>query len=263
MCHVALGLPLLCESQPGAVNYPRRLCVRKWGVLILLAGMTLPALAAKRITVAQLEQQLTSSRGRTDAEVAQQISDLEVTERLSAEKLSQLKAGLPGERADQSLLILADKSAFLDPPASEIPATPAPDFAEQRKIMGLAISYVTRTIPQLPNFFATRETKYFEDTPLVQRSTDSIPYQPLHFVRDSSETVLYRNGRETVDAEPAKKTVAMTSGLNTWGVFGPILGVVLVDAARSKLAWSHWETGPNGIEAVLAMRFRGRNLIMR
>jgi hypothetical protein len=29
--------------------------------------------------------------------------------------------------------------------------------------------------------------------------------------------------------------------LTTWGVFGPILGVVLVDAAKSKLEWSHWE----------------------
>ena len=118
--------------------------------------------------------------------------------------------------------------------------------------MGLAVGYVTRTIPQLPNFFATRETKYFEDTPLVQRSTDSVAYQPLHFVRASSETVLYRNGLETVDAGPAKKTVAMEPGLSTWGVFGPILGTVLVDAARSKLVWSHWENGANGTEAVFS-----------
>ena len=226
--------------------------MRRLAVLILLAGTTLSALAAKRITVAQLEQVLTSARGKPDAEVAQQISDLELTERLSTEKLSQLKAGLPGEKADQNLMILADKSAFLDPPAPETPAKPPPDFAEQRRIMGLAVGYVTRTIPQLPNFFAARETKYFEDTPLVQRSTDSVAYQPLHFVRASSETVLYRNGRETVDARPAKKTVAMEPGLSTWGVFGPILGTVLVDAARSKLAWSHWEVGSNGTDAVFS-----------
>ncbi len=226
--------------------------MRRLAVLILVAGMTLPALASKRITVAQLEQVLTTARGKPDAEVAQQISDLELTERLSAEKISQLKAALPGQKAYQNLLILADESAFLDPPASETPATPAPDFAEQRRIMSLAIGYVTRAIPQLPNFFATRQTKYFEDTPLVQKSTDSVPYQPLHFVRASSETVLYRNGQETVDAGPAKKTVAMQPGLNTRGVFGPILGTVLVDAARSKLAWSHWQSGSNGTVAVFS-----------
>ena len=212
--------------------------MRRLAVLILFAGMTLPASASKRITIAELEQALTAARGKPDAEVAQQISDLELTERLSAEKVSQLKAGLPGEKAYQNLQILADKSAFLDPPASDIPAMPAPDFAEQRKMMSLAVGYVTRTIPQLPNFFATRETRRFEDTPLVQRATDSIPYQPLHFVRASSETVLYRSGRETVDAGPARKTVAMEPGLRTWGVFGPVLGTVLVDAARSKLVWS-------------------------
>ena len=131
--------------------------MRRLAVLILVAGMTLPALASKRITVAQLEQVLTTARGKPDAEVAQQISDLELTERLSAEKISQLKAALPGQKAYQNLLILADESAFLDPPASETPAMPAPDFAEQRRIMSLAIGYVTQAIPQLPNFFATRQ----------------------------------------------------------------------------------------------------------
>ncbi|WP_348263129.1 VWA domain-containing protein [Telmatobacter sp. DSM 110680] len=227
--------------------------MRKLAILILLAGMTLPAFASKRVTVAQLEQALNAARGRPDAEVAQQISDLELTERLSTEKLSQLRAGLPGDKAYQNLLILVDESAFLDPPASEIPVMAAPNFAEQRRIMGLAVSYIGRTIPQLPNFFATRETKHFEDTPLLQRSTDSIAYQPLHFVRSSSETVLYRDGRETVDAGPVKKAAATAEpGLTTWGIFGPVLGVVLVDAAKSKLVWSHWEKKSGGLEAVFS-----------
>ena len=41
-----------------------------------------------------------------------------------------------------------------------------------------------------------------------------------------------------------------TTGLVSWGEFGAILGTVLSDAARSKLAWSHWETGKNGLIAV-------------
>ena len=226
--------------------------MRRSAVLILLAGITLPAFAAKRVTVEQLEQVLAAARGKPDAEVAQQISDLELTERLSAEKLSQFKDGLPGDKAYQNLLILANRSAFLDLPASDIPAMPAPDLAEQRRIMSLAVGYITRTIPQLPDFFATRTTKHFEDTPLLQRATDSVAYQPLHFVGSSSETVLYRDGRETVDAGPLKKTAAPDPGLTTWGVFGPILGTVVVDAARSKLSWSHWEKGSTGTEAVFS-----------
>ena len=90
--------------------------MRRLAVLILLAGTTLPALAAKRITVAQLEQVLTSARGKPDAEVAQQISDLELTERLSTETLSQIKAGLPGEKADQNLKIWQTNRRFLTLP---------------------------------------------------------------------------------------------------------------------------------------------------
>ncbi len=231
----------------------RSFAIRKVAVLLLfLVAITGSAWASKRVTVAQLAQILVADRGKPDAEVAQQIADLELTERLSAEKQSQLKAALPGDKAYKNLLILADQSAFLAPPASEIPAAATPDFAEQRRIMGLAISYVTRTIPELPNFFATRDTTYFEDTPLLQKAFDSIPYQPLHFVRASSATVLYRNGREEVDSGPGKKTTAAPAGLTTWGVFGPILGTVLLDAARSKLAWSHWEKSSSGIEAVFS-----------
>jgi VWFA-related protein len=39
-------------------------------------------------------------------------------------------------------------------------------------------------------------------------------------------------------------------GLVSWGEFGPILSTVLLDAAQSKLAWSHWEQGASGPVAV-------------
>jgi hypothetical protein len=68
----------------------------------------------------------------------------------------------------------------------------------------------------------------------------------------SSATVLYREGKEIVDAGAAqgKKPVSQAEGLSTWGVFGPILGTVLVDAAKSTLAWSHWEQAAGGPLAV-------------
>ena len=62
--------------------------------------------------------------------------------------------------------------------------------------------------------------------------------------------VLYRDGREVVDSGTAKKRRVAEKGLNTMGVFGPILSTVLLDAARSTLAWSHWEQGSSGPEAV-------------
>jgi VWFA-related protein len=202
--------------------------------------------------VDQLEQVLASAQGKPDAEVVRQLSDLELTERLNSGKLSHWKAVLPGELTQQQLVALADASAFLAPPPAEIPAAPVPDFAAQRQIMGLVVRYVSKTIPDLPNFFATRETVRFEDTPQLQKDEYFIPYQPLHRVGVSSATVLYRDGREVVDSGTGKKPQPMTEGLTTVGAFGPILSTVLLDAAQSKLTWSHWEQGPAGQQAVFS-----------
>jgi hypothetical protein len=63
-------------------------------LLLTLAGFVLPAFAAKRVTVAQLEQELAAISGRPDAEVARQLSDWELTERLSTARLDRLETNL-------------------------------------------------------------------------------------------------------------------------------------------------------------------------
>jgi VWFA-related protein len=228
--------------------------MRKLALLLLLAGIALPpAVAARNITVEQLEQVLAAAHGKLDAKVAQQLSGLELTERLSAAKLSRWEADLPGPESRRSLVLLADVAAFLDPPAAEIPATPAPDFAAQRRMIALTVDYASKTLHQLPNFFATRDTVRFEDTPRGFRAdTSEIPYQPLHPVGRSTDTVLFRDGNEVVDSREAKgnKSQPALQGLITTGVFGPVLATVLVDAAQGKLAWSHWEQGAAGPLAV-------------
>jgi VWFA-related protein len=226
--------------------------IRKIAFLFILACCAPQAFAAaKHITVEQLEQALTAAQGKPDAEVARQLSDLELTERLSPTKLAHWQAALPGEKTRLALVALADASEFFDPPPAEIPSAPAPDIAAQRKILSLTVSYVSKAIPQLPNFMATRVTTRFEDTPLLQRSgLPTVPYQPLHPIGSSSAMVLYRDGREIVDTSAVKDQ--KPGGLTARGVFGPILGIVLLDAAQSKLAWSHWEQGASGLQAVFS-----------
>jgi VWFA-related protein len=81
------------------------------------------------------------------------------------------------------------------------------------------------------------------------------PFQPLHPVSRSSATVLYRNGAEVVDTgvTTTRKSEQDSPGLTTSGEFGPIFGTVLGDASQGKLAWSHWEQGSNGLEAVFSL----------
>ena len=118
-------------------------------------------------------------------------------------------------------------------------------------MMALTVNYVGKTIPLLPNILATRVTSRYEDTPLQQHlNSPTTLYQPLHSVGNSSVTVTYRHGHEAVDTGATKDK--KPEGLTTWGVFGPILGTVLEDAARSKLAWSHWEQGVSGLMAVFS-----------
>ena len=231
---------------------PGNCSTQKLAFFLVLAEITLPAFAAKRITVEQLEHSIAAFHGKPEADQAWQLSDFELAERLTPASLARLEAALPGDKARQSLLVLADQSQFLDPPAAEIPATAAPDLPAQRRIMSLVVSYVKNAIPQLPNFFATRVTTRFEDTPQLLQLGGAIPYQPLHRVDTSSATVLYRDGREVVDTGEVKARTSqpMAQGLNSWGIFGPILGTVLVDAAQNSLAWSHWEKGADGVQAV-------------
>src|SRR6266567_1982719 len=129
-------------------------------LVLLFAVPTLTVIAsreatAEKVTGAQLEQVLTAASGKPDAEVAQRLAALELTERLNALTLAKFKGELSGEKARQALMILADESAFLAQSAADLPAKPAPDAAAQRHMMASVVSYVTKTVHQLPNFSAT------------------------------------------------------------------------------------------------------------
>ena len=225
---------------------------RRWPVWLLLATLTLPCRGAKRVTVVQLEDAVAALAGEPDGSVAGQLSKLELSEWLNGSRFARLEQKLPGERARQQLMMLADAAVLLEPPTAEVVAKAAPDLSAQRKILAMTVNYVTQTMRSLPNFFATRITASFEDTPALGNMgyVDFKGYQPLHLVRVSDAAVQYRDGHEATDAAAKKSGEPDAQTLTTVGVFGPILNTVLVDAARSKLAWSHWEAGASGPVAV-------------
>ena len=229
--------------------------MRQWAILLLLAGIASPLLASKSVTVDQLEQVVKAAQGKGDGRISQELADLKLTERLSPVRLARWESELPGEKSRRSLLVLADQSAFLDLPAGEIPDWPAPDFARQCEIMAMTVDYTKGMLHKLPNFFATRDTVLFMDSPQARRADSSlVPYEPIHQVNKTSETVLYREGKEVVDGGTGvRKRMKYQPGaqsLTTRGVFGPILGNTLVDAAHGITRWSHWEQGPAGPMAV-------------
>jgi hypothetical protein len=226
--------------------------MRSLVLLLLLAGTAASAFAGKRVTVAQLEQEVTALQGKPDAKAARQLSDLQLTERLSAARFAGLQTESPGPKARQALVILADMSAFLNLPPAEVPQTPAPDLPTQRRILTQAISFVTRTVRQLPNFSASRVTTRFKGIEGATTYAGDID-QALHVVGVSTLPVAFRDGQETVvPAVESKAKAPAMNGLTTKGEFGPILFTVLLDIAHSTVKWNHWEQTPGKTLAVFA-----------
>ena len=229
-------------------------------LLLLTLGFAPQALAAKLVSVAELEQFLAASHGQSDARVARQLSGFELTERASSARLAQWQAAFPGHRCHEAFTVLADASAILDLPAADIPAMPLPEHDELKAMLRKTVDYLNTTISRLPNFYATRKTDYFEDTPPHAtteqfaspagrpRSAAGSPsvessYLPMHSAGTSSVIVSYREGHEMRGSKRADDdSLSRLDGhLASRGEFGHILIVVLGNAIHNKIEWSHWE----------------------
>lgn len=236
---------------------------------VILVALALTSSAARsssiktagpeKASASQLEQALAAARGESDADVAQRLAGLELKERLSTKRLERLSFLLTGEKSQQALTILADQSAFLDPPEDEIVAMPTPDGAATRQMLVKIVDYVNTTIHQMPNFIATRVTTGFEDRPQedVQEATAVISYSylPLHVVGKSSATLTYRDGHEVMERDATASASKanrrpQVHGLATEGEFGPILSTVVRDALKGKIIWARWERSGDDTEAV-------------
>jgi VWFA-related protein len=223
-----------------------------------------PRVPARRVTVYELEQILDTANDEHDGELAKQLAGLELTERFNSSQLSLWKDRLRGKKSTAALVALADESAFLDPPAAEILSDPAPDLEMQRQMLSRTVKYLKEVLPKLPDFFATRTTTEYQQPSPKNGDTwkTALADQSLREAVTERATLRYRNGHEEQDGEKKKGSPSSRKkDLNFIGVFGPILGSVLVDATRgdSKLIWSRWVQGEQGKEAVFRYIVRAEN----
>jgi hypothetical protein len=246
-------------------------------VAVLALAVAFPAPVAPqatRLSIDQLSQLLDRARGEKDAKLARQLSTLVLTQRASAAALSRWLAEFPGRHTRLALTELADSSAFLAPPSSDIAPQPQPSLNQMTQILVRSINYVAKIMPRLPDFYAVRTTTHFEDKPepdLIPPCTSStstpdctaaapgkIPagpfeFAPLQVARTSRVFVSYRDGHEMINQRAIDILASRpSSGLETNGEFGPILSVVLRDAAHGEIDWRRWERGATGPLAVFA-----------
>ncbi len=226
--------------------------MRNLTILLLLVSALQPAFAANPVTVEMVDQLLIYAHGKSDAKVAEQLFDLELTERVSPTMLERWNAELPGPRSRQAMVALADASMFLRLPPELIPSNPEPARDAQTSLLALAAKYVEDTIPKLPNFFATRESALFSDEPLRVNTMTMVNPQikQMHLVGTSSDKAYFREGKEVIVADTGKHAPPPPKGLATQGVFGEAIELVLSDILPGGPVWSHWEDGPDAPLAV-------------
>ncbi len=226
--------------------------VYRWLVLGILAATPISAIAAKRVTVAQLDQALTAdiAARKSDADIVRQLAGIDLTERLTETTLDRLGAHFIGTAVAPALQLLADRSAFLDPPPGELLSTPAPDAATQQRILNAAHQYVVDTLPRLPDFLATRTTLHYDDGPYVVSKGQWPSHAGLHLVDRSSREISIRDERESQIPGRHSALWQQQGGLISGGEFGATLAMILTDTAQGKISWSRWEQTPQGQAAV-------------
>jgi hypothetical protein len=239
-------------------------------ILISLLAVAIPAMAAAQsisqsISIAQLRQKLATSAPAAhdnspvarlhDATLADQIDNLQLSERLTAPTLAEILAtGTFGQQTQQSLELLADRSALLDPPAVELPQQPAPDANQQQQMLEEARRYVMRTLTHLPNFFATRTTARFSGIP-PELNQSGMPVQSaLHSKGSYSREITFRDGKELFDPMKhpygGESGTVQTLGMESQGEFGSEAAVILTDVDANRITFHHWEHSPAGVVAV-------------
>jgi len=227
--------------------------MRTLSVLICALVLALPVHGATSVTVAQLQQFLSSTRAArlSDAEIAQRLSKVDLSEELTSKSLARILAeSSPGPETEQQLALLAAASAVHSPPMSELPNEPPPDQATQSKIVKSARDHAGIALHTAPDFLALRDTQAYDNLPIDAPKKHQRPRVEMHFVRESRREIAVRNGKEVhgeISGREGAANSELSSGLSTWGEFGAILNVVLGDKSDETLQWKRWQKSESGV----------------
>lgn len=231
--------------------------------LVLMLLMTLmastPSWADKKLTVKQLGDMLNEmqQQKKTDAEVANELKQVELTEQLDRVAMNNLAGAVPGQLSTEQIYVLEAKSAMLPPPTTDIPSKPAPDAAAQTAILNKVFDYASKTYSTLPNLTAKRTTLRFQDD-LQALSGGSGMHGSAKDVSVSPSTgadnsyVRYINSTETpVQLQAGAEKPSSEKDTTQWGANGmialqepaPSLGKVIAEAqATGNITFTRWQT---------------------
>ena len=242
--------------------------MKRFGCILALILMAVPAWPAKRITVADLTALLKSlqDQKKSDADIALALKQVQLSEQLTRSTMNSLSGYAPGPQTTEQIYVLEAGSAVLAPPSSDIPSTPALDAASQKALADKISDYVGKTYSQLPALTATKTTVRFQDNVEAPQSNSGMqggakdvstgssftvsPTQYIRYIGSTESKVESNNG---VEKPPMKEKGARWGANGQIALFGqePNLPTVLKEAQDSGgLTWVRWESA-NGKPAAV------------
>jgi len=229
--------------------------MKRLGWILILLSVAPPVWAAKKITIQQLQEMLASFHDakKSDAEVATELKQVELTEELTPGALGSMVAELPGMLSTEQISVLEIRSAVLPPPVSDLPSTAAPSDADQKAILDRAVEYISKTYTQLPHLSASRHILRYQDNMDALQSSSRAggvwispgpksENQFVHYIDSANTPVESLNGAEI--ASKTKDKIPWGENRET-AIEGPApaLGTVMQEAqAAGKISWLRWET---------------------
>lgn len=192
-----------------------------WILVLALAAAPGWCAGAKKITIAELKDTLTSMQAgkKTDTEVAAALKQVELTEQLTRTTMNSLVSYVPGPLSTEQIYVLEARSALLPPPAAESPAAAAPDAAADKAILDKAADYINKTYNQLPALTATKTTIRFQDNVEAASGGSGMQggasevttgsgfvnaFQFVHYINSTDSTVALEHGAEKASTEKDK-----------------------------------------------------------
>ena len=195
--------------------------MRRWEWILMVALVAMPAWGAKKITVAELKATLAEMHkdNKSDADVANALKQLELSEELTRNTMNDLVGDTPGPLSTEQIYVLEARSSLLSPPASDLPSAAAPDAAAQKAMLDKAGDYVSKTYAVLPALSATKTTIRFQDnveaaapssgmhgsaTDVSTGSGFVSPYQFIHYLNSTDSPVASEHGAEKMPGDKDK-----------------------------------------------------------
>jgi hypothetical protein len=214
----------------------------------------------RKLTVQQLKDLLDSMHQaqKSDADVAGELKDVELTEELTHATMNSLQPDLPGQLSTEQIFILEIRSATLLPPAADLPTQPAPDAPAQKAILDKAVDYATKTYTSLPPITVTKGIRRFQDNPQLNLGSVGAhssavvagPTPPIRYTATSDAQATIKNGIE-VNSSAGDRTHWGENGMIAILGQGPSLPLVIQDAeSAGKINWVRWEM-VNGHQAAV------------